>query len=111
MYFLLVLFECIILGKLVSAFFHTANKLPGENSLFVNVDYGNGQVPVIATKTRTDSVFIPLRVDDVPFTKIYVGLSRAAITSEIKINYETKSEYNIFHKMLINVQYFAVGLY
>lgn len=68
-------------------------KVKTLDSLFVNVDYGNGQVPVIATKTRTDSVFIPLRVDDVPFTKIYVGLSRAAITSEIKINYETKSEY------------------
>lgn len=68
-------------------------KLKTMDSLFVNVDYGNGKVPVIATKTKTDSVFIPLRVDDVPFTKIYVGISRAAVTSEVKINYTTKSQY------------------
>ena len=68
-------------------------KLKTMDSLFVNVDYGSGKVPVIATKTKTDSVFIPLRVDDVPFTKICVGISRAAVTSEVKINYTTKSQY------------------
>lgn len=71
----------------------STGKVKTLDSLFINVDYGKGQVPVIAAKTKTDSVFIPLRVDDVPFTKIYVGLSRAAITSEIKVNYTTKSEY------------------
>ena len=68
-------------------------KVKTLDSLFVNVDYGKGPIPVIATKTKTDSVFIPLRVDDVPFTKIYVGLSRAAINSAISVNYTTKSEY------------------
>lgn len=68
-------------------------KIKTMDSLFVNVDYGNGPVPVIAAKTKTDSVFIPLRVDDVPFTKIYVGISKAAVTSEVKINYTTKSQY------------------
>ena len=68
-------------------------KLKTMDSVFINVDYGNGQIPVIAAKTKTDSVFIPLRVDDAPFTKIYVGLSRSAITSAVKINYTTKSEY------------------
>lgn len=63
------------------------------DSIFVNVDYGNGPVSVIATKLKTDSITIPLRVDEQPFTKIFVGLSRAAITSEIKINYTTRSEY------------------
>lgn len=71
----------------------STGKVKTLDSLFINVDYGKGQVPVIAAKTKTDSVFIPLRVDDVPFTKIYVGLSRAAISSEIKVNYTTKSEY------------------
>ena len=68
-------------------------KLKTMDSVFINVDYGNGQIPVIAAKTKTDSVFIPLRVDDAPFTKIYIGLSRSAITSALKINYTTKSEY------------------
>lgn len=68
-------------------------KLKTMDSLFVNVDYGNGQVPVIANLVKTDSVFIPLRVDDIPFTKIFVGVSKTEITSEIKIKYITKSEY------------------
>lgn len=68
-------------------------KLKTLDSLFINVDYGNGPVPVIATKAKTDSVLIPLRVDDAPFTKMFVGLSRTAITSEIKINYTTKAAY------------------
>lgn len=68
-------------------------KLKTVDSLYINVDYGNGQVPVIATKLKTDSVFIPLRVDENTFTEIYVGLSKAQITSRIKINYVTKTEY------------------
>ncbi|WP_027376667.1 DUF6452 family protein [Kaistella palustris] len=68
-------------------------KLKTLDSLFINVDYGNGPVQVIAARAKTDSVLIPLRVDDYPFTKMYVGLSRKAVTSEIKINYTTKSSY------------------
>ena len=63
------------------------------DSIFVNVDYGNGPISVIAAKTKTDSVMIPLRVDDQAFTKILVGTTKTAITSEIKINYTTQSEY------------------
>lgn len=68
-------------------------KLKTLDSLYINVDYGNGPIPVIATKSKVDSVLIPLRVDDKPFTKIHVGLSKALITSEIQFNYTTKSEY------------------
>ena len=68
-------------------------KLKTLDSLYINVDYGNGQVPVIVSKVKTDSVFIPLRVDENTFTEIYVGLSKAQITSRIKINYVTKTEY------------------
>lgn len=63
------------------------------DSVFVKVDYGNGAIPVLANTFRTDSITIPLRVDDTPFTKIYVGLSRAAVNSAVKINYTTTSEY------------------
>ncbi len=68
-------------------------KLKTLDSLYINVDYGNGQIPVIATKLKTDSVFVPLRVDENSFTEIYVGLSKTEIDSKIKINYETKTEY------------------
>lgn len=67
-------------------------KLKTMDSLFINVDYGNGPISVVA-KSKVDSVLLPLRVDDVPFTKIYVGISKKAVTSEIKINYTTKSQY------------------
>jgi hypothetical protein len=70
-----------------------SGKLKTLDSLYINVDYGNGQIPVIATKSKIDSVFIPLRIDENPYTEIYVGLSKAAITSKIKINYKTNSKY------------------
>lgn len=68
-------------------------KLKTLDSLFVKVDYGQGATPVFSSFGKTDSVLLPLRVDETPFTKIYVGLSRAAINSEITIHYTTKSEY------------------
>jgi len=68
-------------------------KLKTLDSLYINVDYGSGPVSVVATKSKTDSVLIPLRVDDAAFTKMFVGTSKAAITSEIKINYTTNSSY------------------
>ena len=71
----------------------STGKLKTMDSIYINVDYGNGQIPVIANKRKTDSVFIPLRVDENPFTEIYVGTSKEAITSKIKINYTTASEY------------------
>ena len=63
------------------------------DSLFIAVDYGVGPVAVFGTVSKTDSVLIPLRVDETPFTKMYVGISRTAVNSEIKINYTTDSEY------------------
>lgn len=70
----------------------STGKLKTMDSLYVNVDYGNGPISVVA-KSKVDSILIPLRVDDVPFTKIYVGITKKAVTSEIKINYTTKSQY------------------
>ena len=32
-------------------------------------------------------------MDETPFTKMYVGVSRVAVNSEIKINYSTSAEY------------------
>ncbi|MGA9213267.1 DUF6452 family protein [Kaistella sp.] len=68
-------------------------KMKSMDSLFIAVDYGTGPVAVFGSIVKTDSVLIPLRVDETPFTKMYVGISRTAVNSEIKINYTTSSEY------------------
>ncbi|MCZ2082663.1 MULTISPECIES: hypothetical protein [unclassified Kaistella] len=68
-------------------------KMKTMDSLFIAVDYGTGPIPVYGIVGKTDSVLIPLRVDETPFTKMYVGVSRAAVNSQIKINYSTVSEY------------------
>ena len=68
-------------------------KMKTMDSLFIAVDYGVGPVAVFGAVSKTDSVLIPLRVDETPFTKMYVGISRTAVNSEIKINYTTDSEY------------------
>ena len=68
-------------------------KLKMMDSLYIKVDYGSGPVSVVASKSKIDSVTIPLRVDDQPFTKIFVGTAKDEITSEVKITYTTLSEY------------------
>ena len=62
------------------------------DSLYVDVDYGNGPV-LVAQKKLADSVLIPLRVDEVPFTDVYVRLTKAGAKSKIKLNYTTTSGY------------------
>lgn len=71
----------------------STGKLKTLDSVFVNVDYGNGAVPVITSRVKTDSILIPLRVDDALATEVYIGLSSAAVNSKFKVNYTTKSEY------------------
>lgn len=68
-------------------------KMKTLDSLFIKIDYGQGPIPIFGSVVKTDSVLIPLRVDDTPFTKVYVGLSRDEVNSEITVNYTTKSEY------------------
>ena len=68
-------------------------KMKTMDSIFIAVDYGMGPIPVFGSVVKTDSVLLPLRVDETPFTKVFVGLSRDLVNSEIKINYTTSSEY------------------
>ena len=62
------------------------------DSLYVDVDYGSGPVLVVQRKLA-DSCLIPLRVDEVPFTDVYVRLTKLGAKSKIKINYTTTSKY------------------
>ena len=68
-------------------------KMKTMDSLFIAVDYGKGPIAVYGTVAKTDSVLIPLRVDEQPFTKMLVGVSRTSVNSEIQVNYTTSSEY------------------
>ncbi|WP_417427855.1 DUF6452 family protein [Halpernia sp.] len=70
------------------------NKEITLDSIFVSVDFGKGAKNVISQKFPTDSVVLPLRVDEAPFTDIYVKLaSKSLDSSKIRINYTTKSQY------------------
>ncbi|SEF99528.1 hypothetical protein SAMN05421847_1229 [Halpernia humi] len=69
------------------------NKLKTLDSIFVSVDFGSGAKNILSQKFPTDSILIPMRVDDAPFTDIYVKLASKADSSKIRINYTTKSQY------------------
>ena len=69
------------------------NKLKTLDSIFVSVDFGTGAKSVLKQRFPTDSILIPLRVDDAPYTDIYVKLGSTSDSSKIRINYTTKSQY------------------
>lgn len=62
------------------------------DTLYLSVDYANGK-SLIYHAANVDSVFIPLRVDDQPFTDFYVKLRKNGPESKIRVNYTTTSEY------------------
>ena len=62
------------------------------DSLYVDINYGSGLVNVIKAKS-IDSVTIPLRVDNNPFTEISLRTSEKGNASKIKVTYSLKSEY------------------
>lgn len=68
-------------------------KLKTLDSVFVSVDYAAGNTVVINKQLKVDSLLIPLRVDDSPFTDIHVKLAGDGPESKIRINYNTTSEY------------------
>ena len=70
----------------------TNNKLTTLDSLYVDVDYGNGLKNVIS-RARADSVFIPLRVDDTAYTEIQVRTRREDKAAKVRISYTTTSQY------------------
>lgn len=71
---------------------YTTGKLKTLDSLYLAVDYGNGPVNLVQ-RANVDSVLIPLRVDDFPYTEISVKTSKLGSTSRIRIHYAIKSEY------------------
>ncbi|MFC6269531.1 DUF6452 family protein [Frigoriflavimonas asaccharolytica] len=80
-------------ARLKVKFKTSEGKLKTLDSVYVNVDYGNGLQEILATQSKTDSLLIPLRIDESVSTDIYVSTSKIGPSSKIKIKYTTTSEY------------------
>lgn len=62
------------------------------DSLYIAVDYGNGAVDVVQ-RAAADSVLLPLRVDDVDYTDLFIRTKKKGSVSKVRLNYQTSSEY------------------
>lgn len=70
----------------------TNNKIVRLDSLYVSVDYGQGEKNILSAG-RVDSAFIPLRVDDNTYTDVYIKRRINGTSSKIRVNYNSRSEY------------------
>lgn len=73
--------------------FRDAGNLPLRlDSVYINVDYGNGPVNVV-TMAKADSVLLPLRVDNNGFTEFTVRKTNKGNAARLKVSYTTQSKY------------------
>lgn len=71
----------------------STGRLKTLDSVFVSADLGAGFTPVIAQKYKTDSIFLPLRIDGTPFTRYQIRLSQKADAAAFQLNYTTEKVY------------------
>lgn len=69
------------------------NQLIRADSLYVDVDYGKETRKNIISAANVDSVFVPMRIDESPYTDIYFRKTKNGNVSKVRINYEKKSIY------------------
>lgn len=101
--FLMLLTSCgsdddICLGeestpRLKLKFRNANNQLIQMDSLYIDVNYGKTEDTNILVGVRLDSVFVPLRIDDSPFTDFYIRRRKNDPKSKIRISYDAKSIY------------------
>lgn len=72
--------------------FKRDGKITDIAKIKIDADYGSGVVSV-GTYTNVDSVFVPLRVDESPFTDIYVKTIDTEDSTRVRVNYTTRSIY------------------
>lgn len=72
--------------------FKNADKITTLDSLKVYVDYGARTVD-LGWSRNTDSILVPLRVDDSPYTDLYVKRTKKGDSSKVRVSYTTKSIY------------------
>jgi hypothetical protein len=67
-------------------------KLKTLDSLYIMVDYGNGNFGTL-TKGKTDSVLVPIRIDDSGFTEIYFKTTKLGPQSKFRLTYQTRNQF------------------
>lgn len=72
--------------------FKKADKITTLDSLKVYVNYGVRTVD-LGWSRNVDSILIPLRVDDSPYTELFVKTQRKGDSSKVRVNYTTKAIY------------------
>lgn len=72
--------------------FKNGDKITKLDSLKVYVDYGVRTVD-LGWSRNVDSIFIPLRVDESPYTDLFVKRTRKGDSSRVRVSYSTKSIY------------------
>lgn len=69
------------------------NLLTTVDTLYVDVDYGKTPLTNIIYSANVDSVFVPLRIDESPYTDIYFRTRRGQTGSKLRVTYNKKSIY------------------
>ena len=72
--------------------FKKGNQITKIEKIKVFVDYGS-KIVTLGTFSQVDSIFVPLRVDESPFTDIYVKTLDAEDSTRVRVNYTTKGIY------------------
>lgn len=72
--------------------FKKVDKITKLDSLKVYVNYGERTVD-LGWKRNVDSILIPLRVDEVPYTDLFVKITKKGDSSKVRVSYTTKSIY------------------
>lgn len=101
--FMLLLTSCgsdddICLGqdstpRLKLLFRNASNQLYTADTLYVDVDYGKDTIKNIIYAANVDSILVPLRIDDSPYTDFYVRRRSVGPISKIRVSYDKKSIY------------------
>lgn len=76
-------------------FFRNANSQTITlDTLYVDVDYGKDSLTnIITAAANQDSVMVPMRIDDSPYTDIYIKQRLAGPRSKVRITYDKKAIY------------------
>ena len=67
-------------------------KLKTLDTLYISVDYGNGKIGTLL-KTKVDSVFLPLRIDDAGYTNFALKTNKNGSVSNLRVLYHTENKY------------------
>ena len=79
--------------RLKLKFCNASNQLIILDSLYVDVDYGKTEATNIISQKDVDSIFVPLRIDESPYTDIYFRTTKNGNKSKVRISYDAKSIY------------------